>query len=290
MPVLRLAHASGGSAEIYLHGAQVMSWMLPGGEEKLFVASEASFVPGQPIRGGIPVVFPQFAHDGPLPQHGFARTALWTLLGDEDDERHASATLELSESEATNALWPHRFQAHLTVSVGASELEVTLGVTNTDSHSFNFTTALHTYLAIGDIREAALEGLTGGEYLDKTRENTRLVEESERLVVMEHTDSVYVDAPNSLILRDGGRRPPTRIDKTGFRDVVVWNPWSEKVTTFSGMTAEDYLHTICVEAAQVIVPIELGPGESWQGSQKLSVQGGTGLGAPGRATEGKGAT
>ena len=34
----------------------------------------------QPIRGGVPVVFPQFGRPDPsLPMHGFARSSRWTV-------------------------------------------------------------------------------------------------------------------------------------------------------------------------------------------------------------------
>nr|GEY69514.1 putative glucose-6-phosphate 1-epimerase [Tanacetum cinerariifolium] len=42
----------------------------------------AVWKPPQPVRGGIPICFPQFASFGTLWQYGFARNRLWTL--DED--------------------------------------------------------------------------------------------------------------------------------------------------------------------------------------------------------------
>src|SRR3954453_23325760 len=79
MSTVLLSHPSGSSAEIYLNGAHVTSWIPAGGKEVLFMGKKATFTRGDPIRCGIPVVFPQFANTGPLPQHGFARITEWQL-------------------------------------------------------------------------------------------------------------------------------------------------------------------------------------------------------------------
>ena len=63
----------GARAEITPYGAHVTSWVTPDGRERLFLSRATSFSPGSAIRGGVPVVFPQFARRGPLRPHGFAR-------------------------------------------------------------------------------------------------------------------------------------------------------------------------------------------------------------------------
>ena len=63
--------ADGARFEAYLHGAHVTSWCAAGdGSDRLFLSSAARFEDGLAIRGGIPVCFPQFADQGPLPMHG----------------------------------------------------------------------------------------------------------------------------------------------------------------------------------------------------------------------------
>ena len=68
----------GARAEIHLHGAHVTSWV-PAGEtaDRMFVSAASHFAPDAPIRGGVPICFPQFADQGPLPMHGFVRTLDW---------------------------------------------------------------------------------------------------------------------------------------------------------------------------------------------------------------------
>ncbi|MBS1199048.1 MAG: D-hexose-6-phosphate mutarotase, partial [Proteobacteria bacterium] len=71
---VRLQTSKGASAIVSLHGAQVLSWIpAMGGGERLYLSERAVFQAGQPIRGGIPVIFPQFANFGSGQRHGFAR-------------------------------------------------------------------------------------------------------------------------------------------------------------------------------------------------------------------------
>src|SRR5436305_1852990 len=82
LPKLILVAPDGARAEIYLHGAHVTSWIPAGDGERLFLSASSAFRPGAAIRGGVPVVFPQFSDRGPLPKHGFARTSEWELVDD----------------------------------------------------------------------------------------------------------------------------------------------------------------------------------------------------------------
>ena len=95
MESIRLVHTpSGASAEVYPHSAHVTSWIPAGGTEALFVSRAAHFQPGTAIRGGVPVIFPQFATFGPLPKHGFARLERWSPA----DSPPSRAVLRLRDS------------------------------------------------------------------------------------------------------------------------------------------------------------------------------------------------
>jgi glucose-6-phosphate 1-epimerase len=98
LPTLLLSHPSGGQAEIYLYGAHLTSWTPAGGGEALFLSRAAKYEPGVPIRGGVPVIFPQFAELGPLPKHGFARVHSWRWTDSPGEAATATrATLELTD-------------------------------------------------------------------------------------------------------------------------------------------------------------------------------------------------
>lgn len=269
-PKVVLRHPSGAAAELYLHGAHLTSWQTAEGEELLFLSEQAVFAPGRGIRGGIPIVFPQFG-PGPLPQHGFARFQEWTLEESGTGETDAVfARLALRDNEETRSHWPHPFLAEVTVSLGDS-LEMRLAVTNTGDGPFSFTAALHSYFRIADVRETTVEGLQGIRYRDKVQGGVELLDTEDAVHFRGETDRVYLGAPATVRIVDavGGRIFELR--KQGFDDLVVWNPWSEWARSTQDFGDEEYLRMVCAEAAQVGEPVQLEPGQSWRAAQTLSV-------------------
>ena len=172
MPAIAWRSRDGARAVATLQGAHLVSWTLPGGEEGLFVSERSAFATGRAIRGGIPVIFPQFADRGPLVQHGFARTQAWRFAaarGGGAGERELRAR---APSARTLALWPHAFRLDLVAAIGASSLEVRLRVVNTGRDALSFAAALHSYLRVADAASARLSGLRGVRYLTRGERET----------------------------------------------------------------------------------------------------------------------
>ena len=71
----------GSSVDVALFGGHVTSWKTVGADgnavERLWLSSLSAMDGTAPIRGGIPIAWPQFANDGPMPLHGFARERAW---------------------------------------------------------------------------------------------------------------------------------------------------------------------------------------------------------------------
>jgi len=155
----------------------------------------------------------------------------------------------------------------LRVSIDASSLEASLTIRNPGAEAFSFTAALHSYLAVNNVEHAAILGLHGFPYIDKTARRAIVHDSEPALTITAETDRIYTDAPESVELVEGDSR--LRIDATGFPDVVIWNPWSEVARTIADMRDDDYKRFICVEAAAAVNPITLLPGESWNGAQRL---------------------
>ncbi|HET6763618.1 MAG TPA: D-hexose-6-phosphate mutarotase [Longimicrobiaceae bacterium] len=266
-----LRHACGSSAEIYLHGAHVTSWRDASGTERLFLSSASAFNADTAIRGGIPVIFPQFAGQGPLPKHGFARTAEWAVASVADEGSGPSiAVLRLEDSDATRAIWPHAFAAELRVALD-ERLSVRLTVVNTGDEPIEFTAALHTYLAVDDVAAARVEGLEGVRWVDKVDHGDAKVELSPRRPIAGEVDGIYLDVPGDVRVV-GGSSATLRIVHDGFPDVVVWNPGPERGGALPDLGPGDFARMLCVEPAAVGQPVRLAPGESWSGEQVLIVE------------------
>src|SRR5690349_3489687 len=129
-----------GRAVVHEHGAHLTSRVPAGHEEAIFTSRQARFDGKAAIRGGVPVIFPQFG-PGSITKHGFARTARWTLdAHGTGDDGAPWARLVLRDDDATRATWPHAFALELVVRVGAA-LSMTLRVANTGDAPFAFTGA-----------------------------------------------------------------------------------------------------------------------------------------------------
>ncbi len=267
---LVLIAADGARAELYLYGAQVTSWV-PAGDsaDRLFLSSSAQFSPGAAIRGGVPVSFPQFAAQGPLPNHGFARVSDWDLVRAEQLAGGAArAVVRLADSAATRATWPHPFTAEVTVTVIGRTLEIGLAVANTGATRFAFTAALHTYLRVGHVRETLVYGLRNASYRDKVLDRDGLIETAPALPIDRPIDRIYYAAPDGLMVRESGRT--TSIRASGFPDTVVWNPGP--AAAMYDLEPGGYARMLCVEAAVARAPAALDPGAQWRGAQALTAE------------------
>lgn len=241
-----------------------MSWVDAGGQERLYLSTRAQFGPGQSIRGGIPVVFPQFA-TGPLPKHGLLRTRRWSLLA----HAGSSATFRITDDDQSRALWPYPFIADLAIDLAAT-LMVSLTITNSGDSPFSFTAALHNYFAVTDVRTSSVQGLSGLVFIDKMAAGARHMEEAPDLRLHGETDRIYTAGPRQVAIASAVGSSSTVINAEGFGDWVVWNPWREGSASLADMHPKDYLQMLCVEAARISDPMVLASGATWSGREVIS--------------------
>ena len=280
---LRLENGSGGlprlhlqsgdaSAQIYLHGAHVTRFSLPVAgssgalDELLFLSSSSHFTAGKAIRGGVPVIFPWFGPREGKPggaMHGFARTQTWQLESSRlDPSECVEVVLRLESSEATRAIWPHRFVLRHIIRL-SSTLTMSLQVENSGDEQFTFEEALHTYLAVSDVGNVTIEGLEGCDFLDKTDGGARKRGPDGPLRFSGETDRVYLDTVARCVVNDPPARRRLIVDKSSSATTVAWNPWSAKAAALADIGKEEWRRFVCIETANASDNrLTLAPGET----------------------------
>jgi glucose-6-phosphate 1-epimerase len=257
----------------------VVSWTpAPGaagaGGERLYLSARSDYRAGAAVRGGMPVIFPQFADSGPFARHGFARTRPWAAGHvARDAAGAAAAVLTLADDEATRALWPHAFRCTLTVRAAAGWLDVALTVENPGEEAFTFTGALHTYLAVGDVEAVRVRGLEGVAYRDKTRDKAsggaERGAEGRPLAPVGEVDRVYAGVPGAIDVDDAALGRRTRVTQAGFADAVVWSPGAAAGDALADVEPGGWRRFLCVEAGAVARPVTVTPGARWEGRQRF---------------------
>ncbi len=241
-------------AEVWLHGAHVTRYQRTGEEPLLFVSAASHFAPGKAIRGGVPVIFPWFgarAGHPDSPAHGFARTLPWEVealaLGDHGT---VALTLRLDSNDATHAYWPHEFVLRHRITFGA-QLDLQLEVGNVSAAPIQFEEALHTYLAVCDVRHVSVTGLEGAAYLDKVDAFQCKLEGAEPIRITGETDRIYLNTRTACVLHDPALSRHITVEKSGSDSTVVWNPWIAKAKAMSDFGDDEWPAMLCIETANV---------------------------------------
>jgi len=251
-PIIEV-NAGRSTAQIALQGAQVLSWLPTDHPDVLYTSPKAmmELKPGTAVRGGIPICWPWFnAHpeDDSKPNHGFVRNRFWQLESAEFEYNVATLVFKFFPCDETRALWPHEFELTATIKV-SDKLKVRLATKNTGEEAFQITSALHTYLGVGDIDRIQLEGVKGSHYIDQLLPaDAEEVYQEKNVIINEEIDRIY-SSMSSLLLRDLDRGRAVFVDKAGSRSTVVWNPWIEKSKTLKDLPNNDYKEFVCIEAA-----------------------------------------
>ncbi|WP_338845497.1 D-hexose-6-phosphate mutarotase [Massilia sp. W12] len=270
LDALELVAADGASATISLFGAHVLSWQTADGRERLLLSGKAALDGSRPVRGGIPVIFPQFSDQGAGQRHGFARTTVWQAeeCGELEDGRQYVEMVLTPEllPPALAAAWPCRLRYRVTI--GGQEMQLMLQVDNLGDKPLHFAAALHSYLRVLEVRDAVVHGLQGVRYTDSVSKQDGVEERSE-FQLSDKYDRLYRHLLRPLALETGQGR--LHLTQSGFSDAAVWNPGPADCAALPDMADDEWRDFICIEPAQ-ISPVALPPGQSWIGRHSLLVE------------------
>ncbi len=267
LPAVTIRAADGAQATVTLYGGHLVAWQTSDGQERLFCSRDSALDGSRAIRGGVPVIFPQFGARGTGMRHGFARVATWQLESTGDADGAAWAQFILQHTDLPDAIattWPWAFTLRLRVAVQGLSLELQLSVHNTGEQAFPFSAALHSYFAIDQLGEARIGGLQRVRYSDETPQDALQAEDL--LQFADKLDRIYYQLPGALTLQSGSHT--LRLEQQGFTDAVVWNPGAQDAAALPDLADDEYQRFICIEPA-LIQPDTLAAGAQWTGRQHL---------------------
>jgi glucose-6-phosphate 1-epimerase len=266
-------HTPAAEAELFLHGAHLTHFHPRHTKQPLLFMSGSSWLePGKPIRGGVPLCLPWFGlkSDNPAaPSHGFCRLHPWTLDSVQPAGDQVTVNLSFKPAPEDRQWLDQDFAASMSFRIG-STLSMTLAVTNTGATPFRFTEALHTYLAVGDIRRVRVTGLSGVRYLSKV-ENRDTTQGPEPITFNGETDRVYLNTESTCVAQDDVLGRAITVSKSGSRSTVVWNPWINKAKAMPDFGDDEWPGMLCIETANALDnAITLNPGTTHAMTQSLS--------------------
>jgi glucose-6-phosphate 1-epimerase len=260
-----------------LFGGQVLQASLHG-SDLFYLAPRNLHVTGQPRRGGVPVLFPQFNNDGDFPKHGFARVMNWLpqlqpelqaqLHPKTSDKAHAPqeaskrwmASMTASAQKVApylsggTALWPHSAELVLDASLQDNSFSISLSVTNTGATEFSFTGGLHPYFVWpeGDIEIEQLGVRLSRELMmeDGAGIEEKFLHRSDRLTVL--------SADHKMTIK-----------KFGFDEWMLWNPGPRH--SIRDIEFADWRSFYCLEPISSSIPISLKAGETFTGGFSIRI-------------------
>mmetsp|Transcript_27693 Transcript_27693/g.41204 ORF Transcript_27693/g.41204 Transcript_27693/m.41204 type:complete len:299 (-) Transcript_27693:209-1105(-) len=264
---------SGAKAAVHPYGATVTSYQTSSGREMLFVSSTAILDGTKAIRGGIPLVFPQFGQpDTSMPQHGFLRNNTWKVGDSYDNEDAAGCDFTLALSDVVNSrggkwnIGDTVLDCFVTLSVKVEpeSLTTTLKVKNTGGTSeFDFQTLFHTYYKVNggaalDKDRCHVSGLGGYNVQDKVTGMKYALGEDDVVFIDRETDRIYSPPSGKVavdvVIQTGTDGSSAKLHASGSVDgkavavsAVVWNPHAEKAKSMGDFTDSQYHDMICVE-------------------------------------------
>ncbi|MGB4074361.1 D-hexose-6-phosphate mutarotase [Pseudomonas sp.] len=250
-------------------GAQILSYQEDQQPPLIWLSDQAAYRRGHGVRGGVPICWPWFGnlqrnpqavqamhrHPDTAPAHGLVRSLDWQLLG--IDSLDDGIQLDFVFNSATQPLadWPHAAELHLRVRLDG-RLHIELNSRNLGDTPLAISQALHSYFAVSDIRQVAVDGLHGCRYLE-TLEDWQQRQHDGALQFAGETDRIYQGTPAQLSILDRAWQRRIHLHSSGSNSAVLWNPWTDKAQRLSQFAADAWQGMLCIEHANVMDDIRV---------------------------------
>lgn len=182
------------------------------------------------------------------PAHGLVRAVDWEIddIAEEDGDLCVSFRLDAPDGLPG---WPHPAALRMLFRFG-ERLTLRLTSENLGSKPLVLSQALHTYFAVSDSREIAIEGLEGARYIE-TLENWEERTQHGAVRVKGELDRIYLGLERDLLIKDPRWERSIHLHALDSRSAVVWNPWVDKSRRLSQFADDAWQQMLCIETGRV---------------------------------------
>ena len=240
-----------------------------------FVGDLSSFLYLSPIaldnlprRGGVPILFPQFADRGPLPKHGFARNMTWQCLSSSQGAQVCQGHYRLQILPHQVKEWPHSAMLDLHYFLTATEFILNLKIHNCGEDTFLWTGGLHPYWHVADLLQSRIIGLQNTVYDDRYLARLSLDDNAELSLSENAFERLYLGTPVLELVTQERR---IRLECEGFTDWMIWNPGAEDSLNFIDLPKTDWKRFVCIEPVIAHASNELKPGQMFEGALRTTL-------------------
>lgn len=236
-------------------GAQILQVKL-GINELLYLSPLSQIGTKQTLRGGIPVLFPQFGNFGNLKKHGFVRDLNWKLVNEENNQNGLFVEYEYVIAKNHFLDWKHSAKLNLKASVINNVFNITIQILNIGDSSFEFTGGLHPYFKINSRSTIKINGLESSSFEDSFPE-IRFELSSERVIerlYFTNNDIFFNNGSDNLVIKS-----------KGFESWMIWNPGMDMAKSINDLPDDDWNKFICIEPIIKNNAILLKPNEIFKG-------------------------
>jgi glucose-6-phosphate 1-epimerase len=243
-------------------GSQLISAQIIENEDVFYLSP---YVNGNDkLRGGVPIIFPQFGSYGPLKKHGFARDLEWCEVFSYTFASIEQSCYILDINKHSTSNWPFDTKLFLTFELVKNvSLEIKFKVVNCGDKSFTFTGGLHPYFAIKSRKDVIISGIHNIEFIDTDPfidtfildGNTPL----ERLFLTKTEISLF----------NGYRLLNLTVE--GFDNWMIWNPGKSGSKNILDLPDEDWDKFICIEPLVCNKPVTLSPMQTFIGNLSIKI-------------------
>jgi len=241
-------------------GAQILQAVSPQGLPLLYLSPLS--VAGQPARGGVPLLFPQFAQFGPGRKHGFARNHPWVL--EHAEPLALSYRLEVLPGQFEG--WPHAARLRLMATMASETLNLQWQVENTGQTAFEWGGGLHPYWAVPSLEACELLGLEHTPGLDNLSGQPLPPQAQPWRFGPEGMEYLFEGLP-ALQLRTSTHT--LHLQGSGFTQWMVWNPGLDGARGLADLPDHEALRFICIEPVCARPMQWLAPGAGFEGTLQV---------------------